>query len=294
MNRGYLPQKPITMVTENGDEAMIEAVSQKADAAQATAQNARQMILNRDPRLQAVEEQQLTLQGLADEYRQRAAESQADRQQLHADIASLATDLHDEAENRANQDTANQVAVSALNARLEQIQLTPGPAGKDGTPGKDGRDGSNGKDGANGADGKSAYQLARDAGYGGTETQWLATLKGADGARGPQGLQGTAGKDADPAVVQALTTRVTTLETGKPIALGIAVTPTLALLATVDIVLNLSRTMPDTAYTIELARSTNITPDMLTLKTKTVSSVTYTLKAVLALGAGTLGVIARY
>jgi len=29
--------------------------------------------------------------------------------------------------------------------------------------------------------GRSAYQLARDGGYGGTEAQWLATLKGADG-----------------------------------------------------------------------------------------------------------------
>ena len=32
-----------------------------------------------------------------------------------------------------------------------------------------------------GAAGKSAYQLARDAGYGGTETQWLASLKAVDG-----------------------------------------------------------------------------------------------------------------
>lgn len=32
-----------------------------------------------------------------------------------------------------------------------------------------------------GATGKSAYQLARDNGYGGTETAWLASLKGADG-----------------------------------------------------------------------------------------------------------------
>jgi hypothetical protein len=32
-----------------------------------------------------------------------------------------------------------------------------------------------------GASGKSAYQLARDGGYGGTETQWLASLKAADG-----------------------------------------------------------------------------------------------------------------
>jgi hypothetical protein len=32
-----------------------------------------------------------------------------------------------------------------------------------------------------GATGKSAYQLARDGGYGGTETQWLASLKAMDG-----------------------------------------------------------------------------------------------------------------
>lgn len=32
-----------------------------------------------------------------------------------------------------------------------------------------------------GADGVSAYQLARQQGYGGTATQWLASLKGADG-----------------------------------------------------------------------------------------------------------------
>lgn len=32
-----------------------------------------------------------------------------------------------------------------------------------------------------GTDGKSAYQIARDKGYGGTETQWLTTLAGGEG-----------------------------------------------------------------------------------------------------------------
>lgn len=36
-------------------------------------------------------------------------------------------------------------------------------------------------DGADGTNGKSAYQVAVDNGYSGTETQWLASLKGADG-----------------------------------------------------------------------------------------------------------------
>ena len=39
----------------------------------------------------------------------------------------------------------------------------------------------NGTDGANGADGKSAYQSAVDAGFEGSEEDWLASLKGQDG-----------------------------------------------------------------------------------------------------------------
>ena len=42
-------------------------------------------------------------------------------------------------------------------------------------------DGANGTNGTNGTDGKSAYQVAVDNGYVGTEAQWLASLKGADG-----------------------------------------------------------------------------------------------------------------
>src|SRR5690606_19259025 len=44
--------------------------------------------------------------------------------------------------------------------------------------------------GAPGADGRSAYEVAVDNGFSGSESQWLESLKGADGAEGPQGPQG--------------------------------------------------------------------------------------------------------
>ena len=85
-----------------------------------------------------------------------------------------------------------------------------GPAGKDGAAGAKGETGpqgpagTNGKDGANG---KSAYEIAKANGFAGTETEWLASLKGEkgdtgaagadgkDGAQGPQGAQGPAGEN---------------------------------------------------------------------------------------------------
>ena len=70
-----------------------------------------------------------------------------------------------------------------------------GLPGADGAPGRDGRDGLNGidgidgKDGKDGVDGKSAYECAVESGFTGTETEWLASL------RGPQGIQGIPGRD---------------------------------------------------------------------------------------------------
>ena len=58
--------------------------------------------------------------------------------------------------------------------------------------------------GGNGAPGHSAYEVAVDNGFKGTESQWLASLKGKDGPKGdkgdpgpagPQGIQGLPGKD---------------------------------------------------------------------------------------------------
>lgn len=49
-----------------------------------------------------------------------------------------------------------------------------------------------------GADGKSAYEIAVEHGFAGSETEWLESLKGKDGEKGEQGEQGIQGeKGAD-------------------------------------------------------------------------------------------------
>ena len=47
--------------------------------------------------------------------------------------------------------------------------------------------------GENGINGKSAYQLAVEKGFVGTEAEWIASLKGETGATGLQGIQGPKG-----------------------------------------------------------------------------------------------------
>lgn len=109
-----------------------------------------------------------------------------------------------------------------LSAWLESLrgpQGEQGPAGKDGErgpqglPGADGKQGPAGQPGQPGKDGKdgqSAYQIAVTNGFSGSETDWLASLKGhdghdgaqgpagKDGERGPQGLPGAAGQPGQP------------------------------------------------------------------------------------------------
>ena len=51
-----------------------------------------------------------------------------------------------------------------------------GKDGADGKDGKDGTDGVDGQDGADGEDGKSAYEIAVEHGYSGTEEEWLLEL----------------------------------------------------------------------------------------------------------------------
>jgi hypothetical protein len=51
--------------------------------------------------------------------------------------------------------------------------------------------------GAQWADGKSAYQIAVDNGFTGTETQWLASLKGDKGDTGSKGDKGDTGSKGD-------------------------------------------------------------------------------------------------
>jgi hypothetical protein len=46
-------------------------------------------------------------------------------------------------------------------------------------------------------DGKSAYEVAVDNGFEGTETEWLESLKGERGDKGEQGIQGEKGDKGD-------------------------------------------------------------------------------------------------
>ena len=64
-----------------------------------------------------------------------------------------------------------------------------GPAGQNGTNGVDG------KNGVDGQNGKSAFELAVESGYAGTEEEWLNSLKGAAGAAGKDGVDGQNGQD---------------------------------------------------------------------------------------------------
>lgn len=70
---------------------------------------------------------------------------------------------------------------------LESLKGIDGKNGADGLPGKDGKNGADGlpgRDGINGSDGKSAYIIAVEHGFTGTENEWLQSLKGADGKDG--------------------------------------------------------------------------------------------------------------
>ena len=80
--------------------------------------------------------------------------------QAAKDAAASATEAA-----RTAEASATQAGISADNAAKSLKQLTDGIASGD----------------FRGQDGKSAYQLAVDAGFDGTETQWLESLKGAPG-----------------------------------------------------------------------------------------------------------------
>lgn len=54
-------------------------------------------------------------------------------------------------------------------------------------------DGADGQDGSDGNDGKSAYEVAVDEGFVGTESEWLASLKGDPGSNGTNGQNGADG-----------------------------------------------------------------------------------------------------
>lgn len=82
-----------------------------------------------------------------------------------------------------------------IGTEAEWLESLKGKDGKDGVDGKNGQDGKDGIDGTPGTDGKSAYIIAVEHGFTGTETEWLESLKGKDGTDGQPGKDGVDGKD---------------------------------------------------------------------------------------------------
>lgn len=78
----------------------------------------------------------------------------------------------------------------AVSDYLEKNPVT-GIKGEKGDPGEPGPKGDPGNPGEPGRDGKSAYDVAVENGFVGTESEWLESLKGADGNDGRTPLKGT-------------------------------------------------------------------------------------------------------
>lgn len=105
---------------------------------------------------------------------------------------SSANSASQAAQNAAAQ-VANKADITYVDNAIAAIELTPGPKGDKGdaftyddfTPeqlealkGANGKDGNDGQNGANGKDGKSAFEIAQENGFVGTEAEWLESLKG--------------------------------------------------------------------------------------------------------------------
>lgn len=114
--------------------------------------------------------------------------------------AQVAQDAVKQVENKADVSYVNTTVADAI----KKIELKPGPQGPQGPKGdafkytdftKEQLEALKGKDGQNGTNGKSAFEIAQENDFVGTETEWLASLKGADGKNGQDGKDGVDGKD---------------------------------------------------------------------------------------------------
>ena len=124
--------------------------------------------------------------------------------QLIAEIDKKIADVHD-GKDGADGKSAYQIAVDNGYPGTEQAWLESlkgdkgdtGEKGDTGAAGKDGRDGTDGAAGRDGVNGASAYEIAVQHGYSGSETAWLESLNGADGAKGDTGAAGAKGEKGD-------------------------------------------------------------------------------------------------
>ena len=123
---------------------------------------------------------------------------------LKADVDSAVSSANSasQAAQNAVAQVANKADITYVDNAIAAIELTPGPKGdkgdaftyddftpeqlaalkgadgKNGIDGQNGADGKDGVDGQDGVDGKSAFEIAKENGFVGTETEWLESLKG--------------------------------------------------------------------------------------------------------------------
>jgi hypothetical protein len=229
-------------------QAQIDEVRAQAEQAEETGQNARDMVLRRDPRLTTLED--------------------------------LATDL-------AGAVDAGNNTHQRLDQRIDDIQLTPGPTGPPGPTGADGAHGRDGADstvpgpaGPAGHDGKDSTTPGPQGPKGDTGATGSVGPTGPIGATGTRGDAGPAGPqgpkgDTGPAGPTNLQIEYRD---------GIAVPAVLSLLgsaATVDIPITWTNPLPDTNYMVTVqctpVDSTLIGKTAVTVKSKTANGIVATV-----------------
>lgn len=82
------------------------------------------------------------------------------------------------------EEDVQRIVSTYVTAHKGELKGDKGDKGDPGAPGNDGMDG------ADGTNGKSAYNIAVDNGFTGTETEWLESLKGNTGEHGAPGADG--------------------------------------------------------------------------------------------------------
>lgn len=82
------------------------------------------------------------------------------------------------------EEDVQRIVSTYVTAHKGELKGDKGDKGDPGAPGNDGMDG------ADGTNGKSAYNIAVDNGFTGTETEWLESLKGNTGEPGAPGADG--------------------------------------------------------------------------------------------------------
>lgn len=84
-------------------------------------------------------------------------------------------------------------AAALADGAIAEVKLASSVRAKLNSVGVAGPKGDKGDAGEPGADGKTVYQIALEGGFVGSESQWLASLKGDRGDDGPRGVQGEPG-----------------------------------------------------------------------------------------------------